>query len=58
MIGWMFLTVALCFLVGHLVTVVTYQAASKSGGHYLVAWGAILFGGLQFLRGLVRAGGE
>ena len=39
---------------GTAITAVTYQAAisSPGGGHYLVAWGAILFGGIQFLRGL------
>jgi hypothetical protein len=39
-------------LVGILVTAATYGAASHGGGHYIVAWGAIVFGGLQFLRGL------
>ncbi len=37
---------------GTIVTVVTYQAAA-SGGTYVVAWGAIVFGGYQFLRGLL-----
>ena len=37
---------------GILVTVATYSAAS-SGGTYLLAWGAILFGGVQFVKGLV-----
>lgn len=36
---------------GTVVTVATYSAA-RDGGTYFVAWGAILFGGLQFLRGL------
>jgi hypothetical protein len=39
------------FVVGSLVTVATYSAA-QGGGHYVVAWGAILFGGIQFLTGL------
>ena len=39
---------------GILVTVVTYLAAENSpgGGTYVVAWGAILFGAIQFFRGL------
>jgi len=37
---------------GILVTAATYSSAA-GGGSYVVAWGAILFGGLQFLRGLL-----
>ena len=36
---------------GIVVTLVTYNAASN-GGTYIIAWGAILFGGIQFLKGL------
>jgi uncharacterized protein YaaW (UPF0174 family) len=36
---------------GTAVTVLTLQAA-QGGGTYVVAWGAILFGAIQFLRGL------
>jgi hypothetical protein len=36
---------------GIVVTALTYQLAS-GGGTFVVAWGAILFGGIQFLRGL------
>lgn len=36
---------------GIVVTALTYQMAS-GGGTYFVAWGAILFGGIQFLKGL------
>lgn len=38
---------------GLLVTALTYSSASNSGGTYVVAWGAILFGALQFLRGVL-----
>ena len=38
---------------GILVTAITYSAAS-GGGHFVVAWGAILFGGIQFLKGLAN----
>jgi hypothetical protein len=37
---------------GILVTALTYSAAS-GGGSYVVAWGAIVFGGIQFFRGLL-----
>jgi hypothetical protein len=36
---------------GTAVTALTYQMAS-GGGTYFVAWGAILFGGIQFLKGV------
>lgn len=38
------------------MTVMTYDLASRSGGDgtYIVAYGAILFGALQFIRGLLR----
>ena len=38
---------------GTVVTVATYSAAS-GGGSYVVAWGAILFGAIQFIRGAVQ----
>ena len=38
---------------GIVVTVVTMSAAS-GGGRYVVAWGAILFGGIQFVKGLIN----
>ncbi len=44
---------ALWCIGGILVTALTYSAAS-SGGTYVVAWGAILFGGIQLLRGLFQ----
>ncbi len=44
---------------GLIVTVVTYGAASgPGGGTYVVAWGAILFGGIQFCRGLMALNGS
>ena len=42
---------------GIAVTVGTYMIAEESGGgRYIVAWGAMLAGGIQFLRGLFSAG--
>lgn len=38
---------------GAAVTIATYSA-SASGGRYVVAWGAIIFGAFQFVRGLVE----
>lgn len=47
---------ALWCIGGIVVTAATYQAAANSpgGGSYVVAWGAIVFGGVQFLRGLAQ----
>lgn len=38
---------------GLAVTLYTYVAAS-GGGTYVVAWGAIIFGGWQFVKGLIH----
>lgn len=38
-------------VLGIIVTAATYSAAS-GGGSYVVAWGAIVFGGFRFFRGL------
>jgi hypothetical protein len=44
---------------GIAVTVTTFQfAAGMGGGTFIIAWGAILFGAIQFLRGLIQFGGE
>ena len=43
----------LCCIAGTAVTFITYQMAAN-GGVYFVAWGAILFGGIQFFRGLTE----
>ncbi len=47
----------LCWCAGGLaVTVFTYNmAAAGGGGRYVLAWGAILFGGMQFLRGILQS---
>jgi hypothetical protein len=41
-------------LIGIVVTAATYSAAQEGGGRYVVAWGAIVFGGIQFLQGLFQ----
>ncbi len=38
-------------LLGIVVTVGSYSSAS-AGGSYVVAWGAIIFGGVRLFRGL------
>jgi len=40
---------------GILFTAITYSAASSGGGVYFIAWGAILFGAIQFFRGLINS---
>lgn len=37
---------------GAIATYVSYNKVSYSGGTYVVWWGAILFGGIQLLKGL------
>ena len=43
-------------IIGIVVTALTYGVASsgRGGGHYIIAWGAVLFGAIQALRGLFR----
>ncbi len=38
---------------GIVVTAVTYDMASRGGGTYVVAWGAVIFGIYDFVRGLI-----
>jgi hypothetical protein len=44
---------ALWCIGGLVVTVISYSAAN-AGGRYVLAWGAIIFGAFQFLRGLFQ----
>lgn len=46
----------LWFIGGTVVTLVTYSLASDSGGSYVIAWGAIAFGLVQFIKGIIQAG--
>lgn len=41
------------FLAGLIITVWTYTAAPVLGGSFFIAWGAILVGAFEFLRGLM-----
>lgn len=45
---------ALWCIGGVVVTVVTFSMAAN-GGSYIVTWGAILFGAIQFFRGAYQA---
>lgn len=42
---------ALWFAGGAAVTIGSYMAA-EDGGRYVLAWGAVIFGAIQFLKGL------
>lgn len=44
---------ALWCIGGLLVTFLTYSAASN-GGTYVVAWGAVVFGAIQFFKGVFQ----
>jgi hypothetical protein len=46
---------ALWCIGGIIVTAATYSHASSEGGGYVVAWGAIIFGAWQFLKGLYQS---
>jgi hypothetical protein len=46
---------ALWLFGGIIVTTVTYSSASSGGGRYVVAYGAIIFGAIQFIRGIARS---
>jgi hypothetical protein len=50
---------ALLFVGGIVVTAVTDQIASSASAdeHYIIAWGTIAFGAIQFVRGLAQKAG-
>jgi hypothetical protein len=54
------LTGLLWFLGGGAVTLFSYAEAVNSpyGGHYVIAWGAIVFGAFQFYQGATAAAGR
>jgi hypothetical protein len=51
---------ALWFFGGSAVTLLTFMAAVRSpyGGTYIIAWGAIVYGAIQFFRGQASAAGH
>jgi hypothetical protein len=41
--------------IGTVITIASYTAAEEGGGgHYVIAWGAIIFGAIRFFRGLIQ----
>lgn len=46
---------ALWLMVGLIIAAVTYSRASSGGISYIVTWGAILIGGIQFVKGLLTS---
>jgi hypothetical protein len=40
------------FVVGLIITVITYSIASDGGGTYLICWGPVVFGAIRFFKGL------
>lgn len=44
---------ALWTIGGIVVSVVSYNLVANSGGTYIVAWGAVIFGIYDFIRGLI-----
>ncbi len=40
-------------IIGIVVTVTTYQAASEEGGTYVVAYGAIIYGVITMIKGAI-----
>jgi hypothetical protein len=38
--------------IGLLITIGTYAAASDGGGTYFIMWGPVIFGAIQFFKGL------
>jgi hypothetical protein len=42
------------FLVGLIITIASYSSVSSSGGTYYLCWGAIIFGAVQFVQGLIQ----
>jgi hypothetical protein len=43
---------SLLLIAGILVTAITYDSASRSGGTYVLAWGPIVFGAIRIFKGL------
>ena len=42
------------FLLGLIATIGSYLLVADTGGAYIIAWGAILFGALRIVRGFAR----
>jgi hypothetical protein len=42
------------FVIGAVITFCTYAFADLTGGYFLLAWGAIIFGGIRFAYGVFQ----
>ena len=42
------------FIIGTIVTIATYSSATSAGGSYYICWGAVIFGAIQFVQGLIQ----
>ncbi len=42
------------FVVGLVITVGSYSAAETGSGRYVVAWGAMIFGAIRCIYGIVK----
>ena len=52
--AWKNIILGIILLVGGLLfTVLTYNQAMESGGYFFIAWGAIIAGGIEIIRGLI-----
>jgi hypothetical protein len=45
-------------LIGLVVTIGSCMLAGEGGGRYYIAWGAIVWGGIQFFRGLSQSNNQ
>jgi hypothetical protein len=45
---------ALWFFGGLIVTIATYSAATSGGSSNIIAWGAVLFGAIQLIQGIIQ----
>lgn len=48
---------AILLVIGIAITAITHDAASGEGSTYVIAYGPILVGSIQIIRGLARSGG-
>ena len=43
----------LLLVVGIIITTLTYNSATESGGYYFITWGLMISGGIEIVRGLI-----
>ena len=48
-------TLGACFCIGGIIlTIVTFSAATTSGGTFLICWGPVIFGGIRWNKGITQ----